>query len=70
MVDLDNVLKEMEHIKSMRDVKKVMLEIKLKGITLPARDVTEIREIARMEQLAELKALPADKVPAEDPHAI
>ena len=62
MVELDAVLKEMEHIKNMHDVKKVMHEIRQKGIILTPRDVTELREISRMEHLAEMKALPADKV--------
>lgn len=51
----------MEHIRNMHDVKKVMQEIRRKGIVLNRRDVTEIREISRMEHLAEIKALPADK---------
>lgn len=51
----------MEHIRNMHDVKKVMQEIRRQGIVLTPRDVTEIREITRMEHLAEIKALPADK---------
>jgi hypothetical protein len=60
VLDIELVLKEMEHIKSMSDVKKVMQEIRQKGISLGARDLTSIREITRLEDLALAKALPAD----------
>jgi hypothetical protein len=59
VVDLDIVLKEMEHIKSMTDVKRVMQEIKQQGIQLGPRDLNDIREINRMEDLAITKSLPA-----------